>query len=130
MTAYFEETRQQEATEEQKPIYRMLDAFTEATGLPWPQKWTDEKVEKWIHPLKAISDATGDNEDLRRRAIREAVQKCRDEDILIASPSSILSMALHIIAKWKIVNRANEPTEADFVAYRSKLLAMGANVLW
>lgn len=129
MTAYFED-EQQEVTEEQKPIYRMLDTFTEATGLPWPQKWSDEKIEKWIHPLKAISDATGDNEDLRRRAIREAVQKCRDEDILIASPSSILSMALHIIAKWKIANRSNEPTEADFKAYRNKLLAMGANVVW
>ena len=130
MTVYYDESTQQQDEAESTPIERMIEVFTGGTGIPWPKHWNGDKPEKWLDPLKAISEATGDNEALRHRAIREAIDKCRNEDILIAAPSSILSMALHIIAKWKITNRSNEPTEADFLAYRNKLIAMGCNVLW
>lgn len=116
---------------EKTPIEQMIDIFTEATGLPWPKHFGGDKPEKWLDPLKAISQATGDTPEMRERAIIEAVKECRNRDILISSPNSIMSTALHLISQWtKAGNGRNNPTEGEFVAYRNRAISLGYNVKW
>ena len=103
----------------------IIDVFCEATNLKRPESWGG-KEEKWLVPMRTITDAAGDQSE---RAVREAVKHCRKNNILIASPASIEAAALHMVANWRSNVESNEPTQADFDAYRRRVVGLGYNVL-
>ena len=115
---------------ELSPIEELIEIFSKATGMPWPKRWDGDTPEKWIEPMKAISEAAYGDIDMRERAIREAVKEARNRNILVSSPKSILSTALHLISQWTAASDKLQPTQAEFEAYRNKLIGMGARVLW
>ena len=74
-------------TNNDNPLQTLLDSFTAASGIQWPEKIHDGNADKWVYPLKEISDYAKDDPELRLRAIREAVRECRQRDIIIANPA-------------------------------------------
>ena len=108
-------------------ITDMIETFCDASGHNVPNFDRPDFDDKWAQPFRALVNACDDKDDLLR-VIREGVKECRDRGIIVANPSSCLSVWLHRLAEWQ-GHKRHEPTAEEYAAYRRKVVAMGYNVI-
>lgn len=116
--------------------YDVVDMFCEVTRLSRPNNLgarmgneNDKAANKW-RPLVNMWEVAQKDQYEFISILQTALDNMQREGLTVANPSSIEAEFVKVANIRQANNSKREVSQAQFVAYRNKLLALGYNVLW